>query len=86
MVWQRTLHVSPEGLDFDNVDAPSRLSWLHLVGKDAEAAKLEILSENDELQVLIVPDGAMVTMDHREDRVRLYVDQENKVVQAPRLG
>jgi hypothetical protein len=38
------------------------------------------------LQVQITPQDAMVTMDHRMDRVRLLVDQANKVVRAPKRG
>jgi hypothetical protein len=37
-------------------------------------------------QVQITPQDAMVTMDHRMDRVRLLVDQANKVVRAPKRG
>jgi hypothetical protein len=33
-----------------------------------------------------VPSGAMVTMDYRTDRVRVYVDQQGKVVAAPGVG
>jgi hypothetical protein len=29
---------------------------------------------------------AMVTMDFREDRVRIFVDEEGKVVRPPRIG
>jgi hypothetical protein len=56
------------------------------VGNNAEEAKLAILADNDSLNVLIVPQGSMVTMDYREDRVRLFVDEENKVVKPPRVG
>lgn len=38
-------------------------------------------------QVQIVPKDAMVTMDHRMDRVRLLVDEAtNKIVLPPKRG
>jgi hypothetical protein len=34
-----------------------------------------------------VPQGSMVTQDHRRDRVRIYVDKKsNTVVRIPRMG
>jgi hypothetical protein len=36
--------------------------------------------------VHVVPENSMVTMDFREDRVRIFVDGEGKVVSAPTLG
>ena len=38
------------------------------------------------LQVQIVAEGSMVTMDYREDRVRVFIDKDNKVVSTPRIG
>ena len=33
-----------------------------------------------------VPEGSIVTMDYRLDRVRVYVDGAGKVVRAPSFG
>jgi len=39
------------------------------------------------LDVHKVPEGSMVTMDWREDRVRVFYDEEtNNVVRTPRPG
>ncbi len=71
---------------------------LNLVGYSGEEAKRIILrsdrSNGDdghghnllEENVHIVPQDAMVTMDYREDRVRIFVDEDGKVVRQPRLG
>lgn len=36
--------------------------------------------------VVIIPDGSMVTMDFRMDRVRVFVDKDGIVVRTPRTG
>ena len=38
------------------------------------------------MSIVPVPEGSMVTMDYRLDRVRVYVDGDNIVTQMPRLG
>ncbi|XP_073386661.1 uncharacterized protein [Physcomitrium patens] len=60
--------------------------WPDLVGRDAEEAKTHILSERPYLNVRIVPTDMMVTMDYNENRVRLFVDDERKVVKCPTIG
>lgn len=55
-----------------------------MTGDEAKAAVLAggtILAEN----IHITPHDAMVTMDYREDRVRMFVD-DGKVVRQPRIG
>jgi len=66
----------------------AKREWPELVGKDGEEAKQTILSENPSVtQVYIIPEGSMVTMDYREDRVWVFVDTTtNKVVSKPQIG
>eukprot|EP00118_Oscarella_pearsei_P004223 m.17674 g.17674 ORF g.17674 m.17674 type:complete len:95 (+) comp27534_c0_seq1:468-752(+) len=61
-------------------------NWAHLVGKTGEEAKEEILKENKDLKVEIMPPNSMATMDYRTDRVRIQVDENGKVSQPPRNG
>merc|ERR1719240_212464 len=48
-----------------------RTSWPELVGADGAAAVASILAERPTLQVSTMPSDAMMTMDFREDRVRV---------------
>ena len=64
-----------------------KTEWPELVGIDGEAAKSKITEERPDLnKVQVVPSDAMMTMDYREDRVRVLVDKGNKVVKPPRIG
>ena len=38
------------------------------------------------VQAMCIPEGSMVTMDFRTDRVRVFVDGQGKVAQAPHRG
>ena len=64
----------------------SKTSWPDVVGKTADAAKAAILKDNPKLKVHVLPEGSMVTMDYRTDRVRVFVDPNNKVSQVPSVG
>ena len=87
MLPQRRLHVSPGGLEFDvGEGAPERTEWAHLKGKPVHEVKESILADRPELLVQVVVDGAAVSADFRPDRVRIFVDKENKVVKIPRVG
>ena len=57
-----------------------------LSGTDGEAAAASIRSEGLVTQVQVVPEGSMVTMDHREDRVRVFVDASGNVARPPKVG
>lgn len=63
-----------------------KTQWPELVGKTFEEAKTAILQDKPTLNVLSVPEGSMVTMDWREDRVRVYVDDNNVVKTTPSVG
>lgn len=66
--------------------APQRTEWPELVATEAGRARDAILNERPELLVQTVDADAMVTMDFRNDRVRLFVDADNFVVRTPRVG
>lgn len=36
--------------------------------------------------VVIVPDGAAITMDYRTDRVRVFVNKKGVVIRTPLIG
>eukprot|EP00040_Diaphanoeca_grandis_P020065 m.106481 g.106481 ORF g.106481 m.106481 type:complete len:151 (+) comp27725_c0_seq2:211-663(+) len=75
-----------KGVNGDAVPTPKR-EWPELVGMEASKAKEIVEAEGHGLNsVLIVPDGHMVTMDFREDRVRIFADADQNVVHAPRTG
>jgi hypothetical protein len=74
-------------MDFDRqFDPPSKTEWPELKGKSGEEAKAAILAEFPDLKVHLVPKGAMVTMDMRMDRVRLFVSKDGTVVATPKVG
>lgn len=65
---------------------PAREIWPDLVGAEAGAAAAAIRAERPELSVALVGVDSMVTMDHRLDRVRIWVRADGTVDSAPRVG
>jgi hypothetical protein len=69
-----------------HVDMDKR-SWPELVGTDGEVAKATVQGENPSITVVqIIPKDSMVTMDYSLTRVRIFVDDDNKVARAPQIG
>ncbi len=66
--------------------AGGKINWPEVVGLTGEEAASKIKTEKPNIKTAILPNGAMVTMDHRMDRVRIYVNSEGKVEVPPRLG
>jgi len=66
----------------------SSVSWTEqdMVGWSGADAKITILAEQPTLHVFIVPENSMLTMDYSEERVRIIVDENGKVVRQPRVG
>lgn len=60
--------------------------WIQLVGQHGETARQQIQGTPGVMQCVVVPEGSMVTMDYREDRVRIYVDAHGNVSRAPIRG
>lgn len=81
-----------DGGDSKSCDEPAanmptnKEEWPELAGKTGEEAKAAILKDDSKLQVDVLPEGSMVTMDYRLDRVRIFVDEAGKVARAPRKG
>ncbi|KAG5049269.1 hypothetical protein JHK85_010372 [Glycine max] len=46
----------------------------------------KIKEEMSRAEIQVVPPGYFVTADFKPQRVRLYVDESNKVTSAPRIG
>lgn len=68
-------------------EAPDTHHWKEFVGEKAEDVVKRIQAENPKLRTVVaIPAGAMVTADHRMDRVRVYHDAKGSVVRPPKLG
>lgn len=65
---------------------PTKTSWPELVGVTAEEAEKKIKEEMGGAEIQVVPPGYFVTADFKPKRVRLYVDESNKVTRAPGIG
>lgn len=63
-----------------------RNSWPELEGTDAENARSVITNDHYGANVVVLPQGSPITRDFRLDRVRVFVDGNNKVVGVPRCG
>ncbi|AES69032.1 putative proteinase inhibitor I13, potato inhibitor I [Medicago truncatula] len=60
---------------------PTRRNWSELVGVTAEEAERKIKEEMHGVEIRVVPPGYF-----RFKRVRLYVDQSNKLIKTPTIG
>ncbi|KAK2143068.1 hypothetical protein LSH36_881g03000 [Paralvinella palmiformis] len=64
-----------------------KTKWPELVGKDGNEAKEIIEKERPDLkQVHIIPINSPVTMDFRQDRVRIVTNQDGTVAVPPCVG
>ena len=64
-----------------------KAAWPELVGADGEAAVATIKAERPDLaQVMTFEEGGMMTMDWREDRVRVFVNGAGQVSTPPACG
>ncbi|XP_060577863.1 uncharacterized protein LOC132734972 [Ruditapes philippinarum] len=61
-------------------------SWPELVGLPSTEAENVIRGIYKNITIQILPENSMVTMDYREDRVRIFTDGEGKVATAPMIG
>ena len=57
-----------------------------LKGMDGKEAESEIKNIDPRLETHVLPHDAIVTEDYREDRVRIFVDTNGKVVKQPQIG
>ncbi|XP_015932365.1 subtilisin inhibitor CLSI-I [Arachis duranensis] len=65
---------------------PKKTSWPELVGTTSEEAKKKIKEEMGEADIQLIPPGYSVTFDFRSQRVRIYVDESDKVIRTPSIG
>ncbi len=71
----------------DLVAVPGKTTWPELVGRAGKAAVSTIKAERPDLQsVTSMEEGSMMTMDFREDRVRVMVNVDGNVTKAPTVG
>jgi hypothetical protein len=71
----------------ENMVVDPKQQWPELVGVDGDVAKTTIAQENPSITTIqVLPKDSMVTMDYRTDRVRIFVDDNNKVVRTPIIG
>ncbi|CAM9680108.1 unnamed protein product [Hapterophycus canaliculatus] len=64
-----------------------RQTWDECVGMSVSDAMAVIRAARPDLRRIVkVPEGSMVTMDMRRDRVRVYCNAEDIVTRAPRIG
>lgn len=61
-------------------------SWPQCVGMDGLKAKELVIKDFPGAEIHIVEEGSCVTEDERDDRVRIFVDENGKVNQAPYIG
>ena len=66
--------------------ASAARSWPDLVGSSGEAAAAAIRAERPSLSVSLVGVDDMMTMDFREDRVRIRVKEDGTVDSVPQVG
>jgi len=57
-----------------------------MVGMPGKQAVAQLEQENPNMNIQLVPFGSMVTMDYREDRIRVFVDEQGNVSKPPRVG
>ncbi|AES69036.1 putative proteinase inhibitor I13, potato inhibitor I [Medicago truncatula] len=72
--------------NIDGRNNPTRRNWSELVGVTAEEAERKIKEEMNGVEIRVVPPGYFVTADYNTQRVRLYVDQSNKLIKTPTIG
>ncbi|KAI9154023.1 hypothetical protein LWI28_020030 [Acer negundo] len=69
-----------------NQNTSTKREWPEVVGLTAEEAEKKIKEDKPGVHVHVVPSNCFITMDFRQDRVRLFVDHSRKVEKPPRIG
>ena len=92
---QQRLPITNESTPISNItedgimnitDDKPKTSWPELVGVDGQDAKTELEEQEPDKKIILVPEGRMVTMDYRTDRIRLFLDGDGKVARTPIIG
>ncbi|MFF4169380.1 serine protease inhibitor [Streptomyces sp. NPDC001744] len=66
--------------------AGAKTRWPETVGLPRAWARRVILRDRPGLRVVYLPEGALVTMEYDENRVRVFHDPYGIVTQAPTVG
>ncbi|WP_260606688.1 serine protease inhibitor [Streptomyces sp. WAC08241] len=66
--------------------AGTRTQWPETLGLPKAWAEKVILRDRPDLRVVHVPEGALVTMEYDENRVRIVHDAFGLVTQVPTIG
>lgn len=64
---------------------PDKSSWPELQGQSKEQAEEVLKKEAPGSSLVFVPNGSAVTMDYREDRIRVFL-KDDVVVGVPNRG
>ena len=82
--------VPPPDVVPPEVNTENKTEWPELVGMPGEQAMAMIIREQNAniVDIYLVPSDAMVTMDYRTDRVRIFVnnDAQQTVARPPQIG
>ena len=63
-----------------------KTQWPELVDQNAEEAKAQLVKDTG-CNVFLVEAGSVVTMDFRQDRIRIFYDKTTgKVIRTPKIG
>jgi hypothetical protein len=69
------------------VPADAKKIWPEVVGLSSSEAKKKILEDRPDASVhVVIPSHSVVTMDYCSNRVRVFVDSNDKVVEGPAIG
>ena len=60
--------------------------WGNLVGKTGEEARAQILKHSPDVNVQIIQKPPMSTMEYNLNRVRVFVNAQNRVVKQPHIA
>lgn len=66
--------------------ANTRTEFPEVIGMTGDAAKATLETEFPTMNIQVLPYGSMATMDFREDRIRIKLDENGVVSKAPRIG
>ncbi|XP_058758645.1 subtilisin inhibitor-like [Vicia villosa] len=64
----------------------AKTSWPELVGVTADEAEKKIKEEMPEAEIEVLPADSDVSFDYIFQRVRIFVDESNKVIETPTIG
>ncbi|CAD8106209.1 unnamed protein product [Paramecium sonneborni] len=79
-------NISNIKLNYNGIKNNQKTSWPECVGKSIQQAIQIIKKDQPNLIISVLPEGSIVTMDYRIDRVRIFHNQKGQVIQVPHIG